>query len=62
MVDYPLGTISTIGSVPMAYEEMVAYEDVNVTYDFKCGLFLFFFCPHLFLAYILTSAYSIRYP
>ena len=31
-LDYPLGSI---GSVPMIYEEIVAYETENMTCDFK---------------------------
>ena len=30
--DYPF---STIGTVPMAYEEKLAYEALNVAYEFK---------------------------
>ena len=37
MSDYPL---RAIGTVPMVYAEMLAYEAVNVAHDLKRGLFL----------------------
>ena len=54
LIDYPLGII---GTVPMAYEENLAYESLNVTYEFQAELFF-----SLRLFWDNWPAYCLRYP
>ena len=49
--------------MPMAYEEMLTYETLNVAYDYKWRLFLALnYIFGIKLVYNLKSAYGLQYP